>query len=101
VQPGAIVDNKRLSAVLEHIKAQQGRLPGASAARARGAAATAEQPRGTGSAVEGPGPHATVLPRLPPEAGGLIAHRCLPCIPLRYSDATRQAGHHRAGPGYG
>ena len=32
VQPGAIVDNKRLSAVLEQVKAQQARLPGASRA---------------------------------------------------------------------
>src|SRR6266446_4325300 len=47
------------------------------------------------------GPHATVLPRLPPEAGGLIATAASPCIPLRCGDATRQAGHHRAGPGYG
>lgn len=54
VQPGAIVDNKRLSAVLEQVKAQQAAYPSASAARR--AAATAEQPRGAGSAVEGPGP---------------------------------------------
>ena len=55
VQPGAIVDNKRLSAVLEQIKAQQAAYP---ARQQRGhvcAAATAEQPRGAGSAVKGAG----------------------------------------------
>jgi hypothetical protein len=45
VPPGAIVDNKRLSAVLEQVKAQQAALRGASAAGACCPAATAEQPR--------------------------------------------------------
>jgi len=53
VQPGAIVDNKRLSAVLEAGQGAAGCLPGASAARAYCAAATAEQPRGARSAVKG------------------------------------------------
>jgi hypothetical protein len=35
VQPGAIVDNKRLSAVLEQVKAQQTAYPARSAARAQ------------------------------------------------------------------
>jgi len=53
VQPGAIVDNKRLSAVLEQVKAQQAAYP----AHQQGPycpEATAEQPRSPGSAVEGP-----------------------------------------------
>jgi hypothetical protein len=54
VQPGAIVDNKRLSAVLE--QSRRSRPPTRrAAARARCAAAAAEQPRGAGSAVEGAG----------------------------------------------
>ena len=53
VQPGAIVDNKRLWAVLAQVKAQQAAYPH-HAARASGTAAAAEQPRGAGSAVEGP-----------------------------------------------
>ena len=55
VQPAAIVDNKRLSAVLEQIKVQQARLPGASAA---GHVARRRPPnnlRGAGSAVKGAG----------------------------------------------
>jgi hypothetical protein len=56
VQAGAIVDNKRLSAVLELVKAQHAAYP---ARQQRGHAARqrpAEQPRGAGSAVQGPGP---------------------------------------------
>ena len=54
VQPGAIVDNKRLSAVLEQIKVQQAAYP-ARPAGARCTAETAEQSRSAGSAVKGAG----------------------------------------------
>src|SRR5271169_515154 len=51
--------DRRQQAAVGRARAGQGaagRLPGASAARAHRAAATAEQPRGAGSAVEGAGP---------------------------------------------
>jgi len=48
VQPGAIVDNKRLSAVLEHIKAQQAAYP---AHRQRGHVARRRPPNN----LEAPG----------------------------------------------
>jgi len=72
--------HKRLSAVLEQIKAQQAAYP---AWRQRGhvcAAAATEQPRGAGSAVEGAG----ATPRCCRGAG--LSHRCPPpCIPLRWA----------------
>ena len=49
------VDNKRLSAVLEQIKVQQAGLPGASAARARCAAATADDLEAPVAAMKGAG----------------------------------------------
>jgi len=54
VQPGAIVDNKRVGRVGAS-EGAAGRLSGASAARAHRTAAAAEQPRGAGSAVKGAG----------------------------------------------
>src|SRR6202045_150638 len=53
VQPGAIVDNKRLIGRFGADQGPTGRLSSAPAARARCAAATAEQPRGARSAVKG------------------------------------------------
>src|SRR5712672_3407125 len=66
VQPGAIVDNKRLSVVLEQVKAQQAAYP---ARQQRGHVARQRPPNN----LEAPGlpskgrAHATVLPRLRPE----------------------------------
>src|SRR6267378_3538457 len=74
VQPGAIVDNKRLSAVLEHIKAQQAAYP---AHRQRG----------------------HVAPRLPPEAGGLIATAA--SLVFRYAAAMPLAKPATIVPGQG
>jgi hypothetical protein len=67
VQPGAIIDNKRLSAVLEQVKAQQAAYP---ARQQRGHAARQRPPNN----LEAPGlpsrgrAHAAVLPRRRPEA---------------------------------
>jgi len=92
VQPGAIVDNKRLSAVLEQVKAQQAAYSSASAARAHRTAAAAEQPRGARSAVEG----ARTTPSCCRGCGlRQRFERCWsprqPCIPFN-GDATGQAG---------
>jgi hypothetical protein len=92
VPPAAIVDNKRLSAVLEQIKAQQAAYP---ARQQRGHVARQRPPNN----LEAPGlpskggHHVTVLPRLRPEAAGSRADRqsCLPCIPLRNGNPARQA----------
>ena len=67
VQPGAIVDNKRLSAVLEQVKAHQATYP---ARQQRGYVARQRPPNNLeapGSAIEGAGPHAAALPRLQPD----------------------------------
>jgi hypothetical protein len=83
VSPGAIVDNKRLSAVLEQIKAQQAVYP---ARQQRGHVARQRPPnnRGAGSAVKGAG----TAPRCR-RSSGLIATAAslvfpplyfLPCI---------------------
>src|SRR4029077_15615589 len=55
VQPGAIVDNKRLSAVLEQVKAQQAAYPPRQQRGHIARRATANQPRGARPAVEGTG----------------------------------------------
>ena len=67
VQPGAIVDNKRLSAVLEQVKAQQAAYP---ARQQRGHAARRDRQTTSRRRVcrRRGGPHAAVLPRLRPEA---------------------------------
>jgi len=80
VQPGAIVDNKTAVSRVGADQGAAGRLSGASAARARCAAATAEQPSRHRVCRQRGGHHATVLPQL------------LPCIPLR----NGIAGRHRA-----
>ena len=60
VEPGAIVENKRLAAVLALVKAAPGRVRAAQQASARsGAAAAAEQSRGAWPANEGPAAAAT------------------------------------------
>ena len=70
VQPRAIVDNKRPSAVLEQVKAQQAAY---SARQQRGHVARQRPPNN----LEAPGlpskgrGHATLLPRPRPEAVGL------------------------------
>jgi len=66
VQPGAIVDNKRLSAVLEQVKAHQATYP---ARQQRGYVARQRPP----NTLEAPGlpskgrAHAAALPRLQPD----------------------------------
>jgi hypothetical protein len=82
VQPGAIVDNKRLSAVLEHIKAQQAAYP---AHRQRGHVARRRPPNnleapGLPSKGRAPRHGAAVLPPEPPLPPG---------IPLGNGDARR------------
>jgi hypothetical protein len=70
VQPGAIVDNKRLSAVLEQVKAQQAAYP---PRRQRGHIARQRPPNNLeapGLPSEGRVPP-TLLPRQRPEAVGL------------------------------
>src|ERR1700736_2664204 len=100
VQQGAIVGNKQLSAVLEQVKAQQAAYP----ARARGATAAAEQSRGAGSAVEGPG----TTPRCC-RGSGLRQRTEWRADPTAVSPVRRyapklppaEAGHHRAVAGVG
>ena len=99
VQPGAIVEQQAAIGRIGADKGTAGRLPGTAAARARCAAAAAEQPRGPGSAVEGASP----TPRCCRGCGLRQRtewrgdrHRCLACTPLRIGVVTRQAGHHRA-----
>ena len=53
VQPGAIVENKRLGAALAMVKARSGDLRAQSAPSSSGAAAPAEQPRGARNADKG------------------------------------------------
>jgi hypothetical protein len=67
VQPGAIVDNKRLSAVLEQVKAQQAAYP---ARQQRGHMRGSDRRTTSRRQVcrQRGGRHATVLPRRPPEA---------------------------------
>src|SRR5437762_4736035 len=82
VEPGAIVDNKRLSAVLEQVKAQQAAYP---ARQRRGHVARqrpAEQSRGAGSAVKGTG----TTPQCCRGFG----------LRLQTGGAARQTGRHRA-----
>ena len=76
VQPGAIVDNKRLSAVLEQVKAQQATYPAPSAcAGSICAAASTEQSGRAWPAVKEGGHHAHVA--------ACSSGPDLPCIPLR------------------
>ena len=97
VQPGAIVDNKRLSAVLEQVKAQQAAYP---ARQQRGHLARQRPPNN----LEAPGlPSKGRAPRHRAAAAGLRqrsgsradCHRAFSCIPFS-GDATRHAGHLRA-----
>ena len=92
VQPGAIVENKRLSAVLEQIKAQQAAYSARQQRGHVGRRRSPNKPGAPGLPSKGRG-HATLLPRLWPEAAGSRAdrQRCLPCIPLRNGNPARQA----------
>ena len=66
VQPGAIVENKQLSAVLEQIKAQQAAYP---TRQQRGHVARQRPPNNLGRRVcrQRGGHHATVLPWFRPD----------------------------------
>ena len=90
VQPGAIVDNKRLSAVLEQVKAHQATYP---ARQQRGHVARQRPPNN----LEAPGPPSKgrgPTPQL--YHGSSLIHRCLLGIPSGNSDATCYVGDHRA-----
>jgi hypothetical protein len=91
--------DRRQQAAVGRIGADQGatgRLPGAPAAGARCAAATAEQSRGAGSAVKGAGTTPPCCRGLRQRSGSRAdCHRAFSCIPFS-GDATRQAGHLRA-----
>ena len=89
VQPGAIVDNKRLSAVLEQVKAQQAAYP---ARQQRGHIARQRPPNN----LEAPGlpSKAGAAPRCR-RSSGLIATAA--SIVFRYvTKLSRQTGDHRA-----
>jgi hypothetical protein len=90
VQPGAIVDNKRLSAVLEQVKAHQATYP---ARQQRGHVARQRPPNNLeapGLPSKGRGP----TPQL--YHGSSLIHRCLLGIPSGNPDATCYVGDHRA-----
>jgi hypothetical protein len=90
VQPGAIVDNKRLSAVLEQVQAHQATYP---ARQQRGHVARQRPPNN----LEAPGPPSKgrgPTPQL--YHGSSLIHRCLLGIPSGNSDATCYVGDHRA-----
>src|ERR1700730_4828573 len=90
VQPGAIVDNKRLSAVLAQVKAHQATYP---ARQQRGHVARQRPPNN----LEAPGPPSKgrgPTPQL--YHGSSLIHRCLLGIPSGNPDATCYVGDHRA-----
>ena len=90
VQPGAIVDNKRLSAVLEQVKAHQATYP---ARQQRGHVARQRPPNN----LEAPGlPSKGRGPTPQRYHGSSLIHRCLLGIPSGNPDATCYVGDHRA-----
>jgi hypothetical protein len=91
VQPGAIVDNKRLVGRVGAGQGAASRLPGASAAR--GTLRASDRRTTSRRRVCRPraGPHATLPPRLQPEAPGWRGDPL--CIPLNNGNPTRQAGN--------
>ena len=97
VQPGAIVDNKRLSAVLEQVKAQQAAYP---ARQQRGHIARQRPPNNLeapGLPSKGRAPrHVRPRRRLRQRSGSRAdRRRAFCCIPFS-GGATRQTSHFRA-----